>query len=100
MNGMNRSKTAAELFSTQYNTRSIGLYPYPNYTIPHKKLEKWLYWADHVFVMKHWMEIKLHELYPEYSYKTRNLEINDFFSYNDPFLKQLLEDKVNLAKSC
>lgn len=88
--GKDRSRTAAELFSHEFQTRYKGLYS--NYTA----LEDIL-WADFIFVMEEYQIQELITKFPESREKKINcLFIDDSFSYNEPGLISLL--KIQMEK--
>ncbi len=89
--GMNRSRTAAELFSRDYETRYAGAYDGRN-----KLTSELLDWVDVVFVMEeHQREYIAREFVKQYiSKRVLNLEVPDVYSYNQPELILTLNKKV------
>jgi predicted protein tyrosine phosphatase len=87
--GRDRSRTAAELFAHEFQTRYKGLYSNP------VALEDIL-WADFIFVMEEYQIKELMEKFPEGKGKKINcLCIYDSFSYNEPELVSLLKVKMS-----
>lgn len=96
----NRSPTAADLFKDKWNTKAFALYPYSDYTKLNPKLEKFLVWADKVYVMKEWMYRKIEENFPKYINKVKNLDIDDIYDKDDPLLINILNEKfVNIIEA-
>jgi predicted protein tyrosine phosphatase len=88
--GRDRSRTAAELFAHEFQTRYKGLYSNP------VALEDIL-WADFIFVMEEYQIKELITKFPEVKARKINcLCINDSFSYNEPELISLL--KIQMEK--
>ena len=87
----NRSKTAAELFKSQFNTKSAGLYTRKPVT------EKELSWADAVIVMEDEQRSEIAKRFPRLYLQKRilSLGIPDIYSYNDSKLVESLKSKFN-----
>ena len=87
----NRSKTAEELFLNKFETKSAGLYN----TKPVSKEE--IEWADVVIVMEEKQRKELSKRFPKQYMKKRilNLDIPDFFYYNQPELIEILKKRMN-----
>ena len=85
-----RSKTAEELFKTQYNTKSAGLYN------EHPLTEAELSWADVVIVMEDHQRSEIAKRFPLLYLKRQifSLNVPDRFSYNQQQLISLLKNKV------
>ena len=86
----NRSKTAAEIFKGEFNTKSAGLYNQKPVT------GKQLSWADIVIVMEEDHRSEIAKRFPKQYMQKRILsfEIPDIFSYNDAKLVSTLKSKV------
>ena len=89
--GIQRSRTAADLFKDRYETRYKGVFG----TDPPKKED--VEWADAIIVMEKEHEIELRKNFPKLAFKIVNLDIPDMYFYNDPELRKQLERKVNDA---
>ncbi len=96
--GLNRSKTAALLFSKNYNTDYLGLY---NPFISYLHIENKLRWANLIFVMeqKHLETIreKFPKIYQEQKEKMFNLDVPDVYIRNQQKLKNILKEKIDLV---
>ncbi|HLC85677.1 MAG TPA: phosphotyrosine protein phosphatase [Candidatus Nanoarchaeia archaeon] len=90
-----RSKTAEELFRRRFETRSAGLY--------NKKplSDSKLSWADTVVVMEEEQRLEIAERFPTHYLKKRILVLGipDIYSYNQPELIKLLEEKIKLSEN-
>ena len=91
--GENRSKTAKELFSKKYETKSAGIYAIEEENMLTKEL---LEWADIIIVMeeshRRWIS---HEFPKQYMMKKiLCLDIPDIYQYNQPELIDVLKMKV------
>ncbi len=86
----NRSKTAEELFSDKFETKSAGLYNEKPVT------EKQLQWADAIIVMEEEQRHELSKRFPKLYMRKRilSLDIPDIYHYNQPELIELLEGKI------
>ena len=89
--GIQRSRTAADLFKDRYETRYKGVFGMD----PPKKED--IEWADVIMVMEREHEIELKKKYPKLANEIICLDIQDMYYYNDPELRELLERKVNDA---
>jgi len=87
--GIQRSRTAADLFKDRYETRYKGVFG----SDPPKKED--IEWADVIIVMEKEHEIELRKNFPKLTVKIINLDIPDMYYYNDPELREILERKVN-----
>ena len=87
----NRSKTAEEMFSKDFETKSAGLFNEKPVT------KKQLEWADLVIVMEDFQRTEISSRFPEQYLKKQiiSLDIPDVYNYKDPELIGLLKDKVN-----
>lgn len=83
----NRSKTAAELFSSQFNTLSAGLYNEEPVN------EKQVSWADLIIVMEESQRKELAKRFPKHYMKKRilSLGIPDIYSYQQPELVKAIK---------
>jgi predicted protein tyrosine phosphatase len=88
-----RSVTAEELFRKRFETRSAGLFNQTPVT------ESQLEWADTIVVMEDFQRQELARRFPKQYLKKQiiSLSIPDAYSYNDPELRQLLEDRLTEA---
>lgn len=95
--GQIRSQTAKDLFADKFNTKALGVYYHPNYDTINPKLEKLLFWADKVFVMKEWMIKDIIEKYfKKYVDKVECLDIGDYYHRDQPLLINILKEKVKI----
>ncbi len=87
----NRSKTAEEIFSDKFNTKSAGLYNENPVT------EDELSWADVVFVMESSQRTEISGRFPGIYLSKRiiSLDIPDIYRYNQPELIKVLNSKVS-----
>jgi predicted protein tyrosine phosphatase len=87
----NRSKTAEELFSTQFETMSAGLYNEKPVT------EKHIEWADTIIVMEESQRKELGKRFPKQYLKKQILclGIPDTYFYNQPELVEALKEKMS-----
>ena len=95
--GENRSRTAKELFSKRYNTKSAGLFA----LIKENRVSKYvLDWADLILVMEEFQRSHLAEHFPEQYLKKKILvmDIPDIYRYNQPELVELLRKKLKALK--
>jgi len=88
-----RSKTAEELFKSQYETQSAGLFN----TVPVQ--ESQIKWADVVLVMEDFQRTELAKRFPKLYLQKKiiSLDVPDMYSYQQPELVALLKKKVPLA---
>ena len=88
---MHRSKTAEEIFSSQFKTQSAGLYNEP--PVSKNQLE----WADMILVMEETQRSELGKRFPDMYLKKQilSLDIQDIYQYNQPELKDMLTKKIN-----
>jgi predicted protein tyrosine phosphatase len=88
---MNRSRTAEELFSNIFETKSAGLFNDTPVT------EQQLDWADVVMVMEEEQRYELSKRFPQQYLKKQiiNLNIPDTYYFNQPELVRLLKQKIN-----
>ncbi len=94
--GLNRSRTAADFFSENYNADYMGIYsPF----ISNSDIENKLNWADLVFVMEETHETTIKDrfsrIYEEKGDKIFNLNIPDIYLRNQGDLKEILQEKIN-----
>lgn len=87
----NRSKTAEEIFSKEFETKSAGLFNEKPVT------KKQLEWADLIIVMEDEQRTELSKRFPKEYIKKQIISLNipDIYYYNDPELISLLKTKVN-----
>ena len=87
----NRSKTAQELFSDKFKTKSAGLYNKKPVT------GKQLSWADVIIVMEDEQRSEIAKRFPKLYLQKRILSLNipDIYNYNDNKLVNLLKSKIN-----
>ena len=87
----NRSKTAEELFSKKFKTKSAGLFN------EHPVTKKQLEWADVVIVMEDFQRTEIAKRFPEQYLKKKilSLDLPDIYYYNQPELVNNLKSKVN-----
>ena len=89
--GIQRSRTAADLFKDKHETRYKGVFgEYP-------PKEEDIEWADTVIVMEKRHEIELRKKFPKLKFKIINLDIQDMYYYNDPELRGILKIKIEDA---
>jgi predicted protein tyrosine phosphatase len=88
---MNRSRTAEELFSSIFETKSAGLFNDTPIT------EQELGWADIVMVMEEEQRHELSKRFPQQYLKKQiiNLNIPDIYHFNQPNLVRLLKQKMD-----
>lgn len=86
----NRSKTAEELFSSQFETKSAGLYNEEPVS------EKQMNWADLIIVMEEEQRKELSKRFPKQYLKKQiiDLDIPDIYFYNQPELVEVLKEKM------
>lgn len=86
----NRSKTAEELFSDRFETKSAGLYNEKPVTV------KQLQWADAVIVMEEEQRRELSKRFPKLYMQKHilSLDIPDVYHYNQPELIEILKGKI------
>ena len=89
--GIQRSRTAADLFKDKYETKYKGVFG----SDPPKKED--IEWADAIIVMEKEHEIELKKQFPNLTKKIICLDIPDMYYYNDPELREILKRKVNDA---
>jgi predicted protein tyrosine phosphatase len=87
----NRSKTAEELFSSQFETKSAGLYNEEPVN------EKQLDWADTIIVMEESQRKELSKRFPKQYLKKQILclSVPDVYFYNQPELIEVLKEKMS-----
>lgn len=87
--GQNRSRTAAEIFSDDHETRYRGIY---SNLVTKDDLE----WADVVYVMEEHQRKEIGNKYPKEYMKKRImcLDISDVYNYNNPELIRILKSKI------
>ena len=89
--GIQRSRTAADLFKDKHETRYKGVFGED----PPKKED--IEWADAIIVMEKAHEIELREKFPKLEFKIINLDIQDMYYFNDPELREILKRKIGDA---
>jgi|SRR3989338_58489 len=85
-----RSKTAELLFKKDYETKSAGLYNEKPVT------ESQLKWADILLVMEEEQRAEIAKRFPKLYLQKRILSLNipDIYSFNQPELIELLNEKM------
>ena len=88
--GKHRSKTAAEIFSSLFDTRYAGLFS--EQAVTSQDLE----WAELIFVMEEFQRSEIAKRFPEQYLKKQILvlSIPDVFHYNQPELQTCLRQRV------
>ncbi len=88
-----RSKTAEELFRDLFITKSAGLYN------EHPVTESELSWADTIIVMEDDQRSEIAKRFPTTYLRKRILclQIPDMYQRDDPVLKQLLKQKMEIT---
>jgi predicted protein tyrosine phosphatase len=86
----NRSKTAEEVFSSQFETKSAGLYN--NDPVNEQQLN----WADIIVAMEESQRKELASRFPKQYLKKRVLSLNipDIYYYNQPELIEELKARM------
>lgn len=95
--GENRSRTAKELFSKKYETRSAGIYALnPKNEVTKELLD----WADIIIVMEEEQRSWIAENFPKLYMikKILCLDIPDIYRYNQPELIESLKAKFKAIK--
>ena len=90
--GKNRSVTAANLYKTRYDTKSLALIDTP---FVNRNLEPELEWADLIIVMEKWHADTIKSYYPSLSKEIIVLNIPDNYIKNDPNLIQILKESLD-----
>ena len=87
----NRSKTAEHLFSSQFNTRSAGLYNQKPVTADE------ISWADTVIVMEEEQRSEMAKRFPKQYLQKRILclDIPDIYNFNNQKLVAELQNKID-----
>jgi len=87
----NRSKTAEEIFSKEFETKSAGLFNEKPVT------KKQLEWADLIVVMEDFQRTEIANRFPQQYIKKQivSLDIPDIYTYNDPELIGLLKNRMS-----
>ena len=85
-----RSKTAEELFSDRFETKSAGLYN------SHPLTEKELEWADVICVMEDHQRTEISKRFPKEYMKKQIISLNipDVYRYGQNELNELLKTKI------
>ena len=85
-----RSKTAEEIFRDRFETKSAGLFNEKPVN------EKQLSWADLIIVMDDFQRNEIAKRFPKIYLQKRILSLNvpDMYSYNQPKLISLLNEKI------
>jgi predicted protein tyrosine phosphatase len=86
-----RSKTAEELFSKQFETKSAGLYLQTPVT------EKQVQWADLIVVMEDTQRTELSKRFPTLYLKKRivSIDVPDVYRYQQKELQTMLQEKMS-----
>jgi predicted protein tyrosine phosphatase len=94
--GRNRSRTAAELFSKKYETRSMGLFEGGSMQINPKTKDN-LEWSDIVVTMEEAHKKLIEDYFPEIisNKQIHNLDIPDIYSYHVPESKEELTKELD-----
>jgi len=91
---LNRSRTAKELFSNKFMTRSAGLY--------NKKplSEEEVCWADIILVMEDEQRRDISKRFPELYLQKRIISLNipDIYHHNQPELVSVLKERMDEVK--
>jgi predicted protein tyrosine phosphatase len=85
----NMSKTAEEVFSGDFETRSAGLYE-------NEVTKEQVEWADLIAVMTRDQEQELHKRFPKMQKRVVTLDIPDIYFYQQPELISELQNKAKL----
>jgi predicted protein tyrosine phosphatase len=88
--GRNRSKTAAQLFQGQFETRYAGLYSEPPVS------EQDLHWADVIVVMEGHQREEIVQRFPKECLHKRLvcLDVPDVYQFQQPELVEVLRAKT------
>jgi|SRR3989344_356768 len=88
---LNRSKTAENLFSKKFDTKSAGLYN------ERPVNENQISWADVIVVMEDEQRNEIAKRFPKQYIKKRivSLDVEDNYFYNQPQLIRILKDKMS-----
>ena len=88
----NRSETAESLFRGRFETKSAGLYN------KHPVTNKQLNWADVIVVMEDAQRSELAKRFPKEYMQKRivSLQIPDVYKVEQPSLKKLLQEKMQV----
>jgi len=91
----NRSKTAEEIFKEKFETKSAGLFNERPVT------EKKISWAELIVVMEDRQRSEIAKRFPRLYLQKRILSLNipDIYSYNQPELIDMLENRFNKIMS-
>ncbi len=93
---VNRSPTAAKMFESRYETKSLGIY---DSYIPMNEIKKSLEFYDLIIVMEKRHLSKLKTKYPNVCKNKANriyvLDIPDIYMNGEVKLKNVLEKKIN-----
>lgn len=91
--GMHRSRTAAEVFRNEFETKSAGLFSENPVT------REEMQWADTIVTMEEFQRKELSQRFPKEFMRKRvlTLGIPDAYSYNQPELVKILKEKVQAA---
>jgi predicted protein tyrosine phosphatase len=86
----NRSKTAELIFKNKFETKSAGLFSGNPIT------EELLLWADIVFVMEDFQRTEIGKRFPSMYLQKKivNLDVPDYYNFNQAELIELLEKKM------
>lgn len=87
---INRSRTAEDIFSKKYETKSAGMYN--DKPVTREQLE----WADVIVVMEDRHKIDLHYRFPKLRMKIFSLDIPDIYAFMDAELVKLLKEKMTV----
>lgn len=85
----NRSKTAEDLFSSEFEVKSAGLYN------KNPVKEKQIAWADVIVVMENRQREEIGKRFPKYYLQKRilSLDIPDIYAYQQPQLVNILKER-------
>jgi predicted protein tyrosine phosphatase len=85
--GRNRSRTAAEVMSGEYETNFKG-------TIANTVSSEDIHWTDLIICMEKDQENFVLSHFPEAKGRTKVLGIENAYRYDDPELKELIKEKM------
>jgi len=88
--GMHRSRTAAEVFRNEFETKFAGLFSENPVT------EQQMQWADTIVTMEEFQRKELSQRFPKEFMQKRvlTLGIPDVYIYNQPELVNILKEKM------
>lgn len=84
-----RSRTSAQMYEDKYNVNFAGLFSNAN-----PLTKELLAWSDKIFVFEEQQKIMITEIFPDIKKEIINLDISNYYFYNQPELRDLIEDKI------